>query len=178
MKRKKRIPCLEVRIATGTKACFKDAHVFRSKSVSIRQKSSRLVSHMYSIDSFGCENWSWSQETMKRLGFPSSVFFPFPVFLNQIRQQHLNMLGSHALLSSSHMQVTSFRRLLFLSSIRTSTEAWHFAITNVKAMETPPAAPCSSPTRCCLQAREPCPSTLRACITKSAVSSGHPQPSR
>ena len=37
------------------------------KSVSIDETCSPLVSHMYSIFSFGCENWKWSQESMTRL---------------------------------------------------------------------------------------------------------------
>ena len=49
------IPSLEIRIAKGTQAWFEEAHICRSKPVSIEQKCSRMVGHICSSVSFDRE---------------------------------------------------------------------------------------------------------------------------
>ena len=61
------ISSLGGRLAEGTKALLKEARISRSNLVSVKQKCSRMVSHIYSIVSLGCDNWSWPQHTMNRL---------------------------------------------------------------------------------------------------------------
>ena len=46
---------------------FKEAHLYRSKGISLKSQGESMVSHVHSVASNGCVNWSWPQEKMKRV---------------------------------------------------------------------------------------------------------------
>ena len=55
------------RMQSANRAFWKDIKIHKSKDVPWRIKFQPLVDHVYAVFSFGCETWSWTQQTLKKL---------------------------------------------------------------------------------------------------------------
>ena len=58
------LDAIEERMQSANKAFWRDILVYRSGDVPWRIKCGRFVDHVYSVFSFGSENWSWTTHTM------------------------------------------------------------------------------------------------------------------
>ena len=63
----KSLDVIEERKQSANKVFWRDILVWRSKDVPLRNKCRRLVDHVYSVFSFGSENWSWTIHTRDRI---------------------------------------------------------------------------------------------------------------
>ena len=59
----KSLDVIDERMQSANKVFWRDILVCRSKDVPLRIKCRRLVDHVYSIFSFGSENWFWTIHT-------------------------------------------------------------------------------------------------------------------
>ena len=60
----KTLDAIEERMQSANKAHWRDIQVYKSKDVPLRIKCRRLVDHVYSVFSFGSENWFWTIQTL------------------------------------------------------------------------------------------------------------------
>ena len=63
----KSFDAIEERVQSAHKAYLRDMLVHRSKDVPRRTKCRRPADHVYSVFSFGSENWSWTIHTMDKI---------------------------------------------------------------------------------------------------------------
>ena len=63
----KSLDAIEDRVQSVNKAFCKDILVCRSKDVPWRIRCRRLVDHVYSVFSFGSENWPWTIHALDRI---------------------------------------------------------------------------------------------------------------